>query len=596
MKDGEPCTSRGVSTVLEGVTPRPLTKGSMAWRFLPYELYTNMRYLQYDTLQDMGLGHFDSWAAIYGETKTVVELAPEGTGYITRTRFSRFYNLPELIALFKEVADIRTAEMLNLPRPKADYENVQLKPSEIQKTLVADLAERAEAIRNGSVDPSIDNMLRITNDGRKLALDQRLFEDIYPDDKNSKINSLIQRAIPIWQESKAQKGVQLIFCDMSTPKKDGSFNVYDDIRDKLIAEGVPADEIAFIHDANTIARKNKLFAKVRKGTVRFLLGSTAKMGAGTNVQDRLIALHHLDVPWRPSDIEQREGRILREGNKFGKVKIFRYVTENTFDSYNWQILENKQKFISQIMTSKSPVRTADDIDELVLTFSEVKALATGNPFIKEKMELDVEVARLKLYKGDFNSQKYRLEDDINFNLPQRIKHLELMIDSYEKDIQTYQEHYEMSDEFTITINHVDYTSRKEAGAALAEQLHNLPPKTIGEAENFLIGKYLGFDLMFHREPYDKYLILKGELNHIIRFTNTIQGTLMRLQDAPNDFKENLDEYIERLSYNQTQLANAMEEVKKPFPKEEELKEKQARLNELNAQLNISGKNTNLAAS
>ena len=486
--------------------------------------------------------------------------------------------------------------MLNLPRPKADYENVQLKPSEIQKTLVADLAERAEAIRNGSVDPSIDNMLSITNDGRKLALDQRLFEDIYPDDKNSKINSLIQRAIPIWQESKAQKGVQLIFCDMSTPKKDGSFNVYDDIRDKLIAEGVPADEIAFIHDANTIARKNKLFAKVRKGTVRFLLGSTAKMGAGTNVQDRLIALHHLDVPWRPSDIEQREGRILREGNKFGKVKIFRYVTENTFDSYNWQILENKQKFISQIMTSKSPVRTADDIDELVLTFSEVKALATGNPFIKEKMELDVEVARLKLYKGDFNSQKYRLEDDINFNLPQRIKHLELMIDSYEKDMRTYQEHYEMSEEFNLTINHVDYTSRKEAGAALAEQLHNLPPKKVSEAENFLIGKYLGFDLLFHREPYDKYLILKGELNHIIRFTNTIQGTLMRLQDAPNDFKENLAEYTERLSYNQTQLANAMEEVKKPFPKEEELKEKQARLNELNAQLNISGKNTNLAAS
>lgn len=560
------------------------------------ELYTNMRYLQYDTLQDMGLGHFDSWAAIYGETKTVVELAPEGTGYITRTRFSRFYNLPELIALFKEVADIRTAEMLDLPRPKADYENVQLKPSDIQKEVVANLAERAEAIRNGSVDPSEDNMLSITNDGRKLALDQRLMDDAYPDNENSKINSLIQRAISIWDETTAQKGVQLIFCDMSTPKKDGSFNVYDDIQDKLIAEGVPADEIAYIHDANTIARKNKLFAKVRKGTVRFLLGSTAKMGAGTNVQDRLIALHHLDVPWRPSDIEQREGRILREGNKFGKVKIFRYVTENTFDSYNWQILENKQKFISQIMTSKSPVRTADDIDELVLTFSEVKALATGNPFIKEKMELDVEVARLKLYKGDFNSQKYRLEDDINFNLPQRIKHLELMIDSYEKDIQTYQEHYEMSDEFTITINHVDYTSRKEAGAALAEQLHNLPPKTIGEAENFLIGKYLGFDLMFHREPYDKYLILKGELNHIIRFTNTIQGTIMRLQDAPNDFKENLDEYIERLSYNQTQLANAMEEVKKPFPKEEELKEKQARLNELNAQLNISGKNTNLAAS
>lgn len=560
------------------------------------ELYTNMRYLQYDTLQEMGLGHFDSWAAIYGDTKTVVELAPEGTGYITRTRFSRFYNLPELIALFKEVADIRTAEMLDLPRPKADYENVQLKPSDIQKEVVANLAERAEAIRNGSVDPSEDNMLSITNDGRKLALDQRLMDDAYPDNENSKINLLIQRAISIWEETTAQKGVQLIFCDMSTPKKDGSFNVYDDIRDKLIAEGVPADEIAYIHDANTIARKNKLFAKVRKGTVRFLLGSTAKMGAGTNVQDRLIALHHLDVPWRPSDISQREGRILREGNKFGKVKIFRYVTENTFDSYNWQILENKQKFISQIMTSKSPVRTADDIDELVLTFGEVKALATGNPFIKEKMELDVEVARLKLYRGNFNSQKYRLEDDINFNLPKRIKYLKQMIDGYEKDVRTYQEHFEMPDEFTITINNAVYNNRKQAGAALLELIHSISSKRINREENILIGNYLGFDLLFQQNHFENCLILKGALNHSIKFTNTVQGTLMRLQDTPKDFAENLVEFSEKLNYTKTQLANAMEEVKKPFPKEEELKEKQARLNELNAQLNISGKNTNLAAS
>ncbi len=349
------------------------------------ELYTNMRYLQYNTLQRLGLGHFDSWAASFGETQTAIELAPEGTGYRAKTRFAKFFNLPELIALFKECADIQTPDMLNLPVPEAEYENVVLKPSEYQQDMVSALADRAEAVRNRKVDAAIDNMLKITNDGRKLALDQRLINDMLPDNEKSKATTCVDKAFEIWEQTKEQKSTQLIFCDLSTPKGDGTFNVYDDIRNKLVEKGVPPEEIAFIHEANTETRKAELFAKVRSGQVRFLLGSTQKMGAGTNVQDRLIALHHLDVPWRPSDIEQQEGRILRQGNLNEKVKIFRYVTEGTFDSYSWQLIENKQKFIGQIMTSKSPVRSCEDIDEAALTYAEVKALATGNPYIKEKM-------------------------------------------------------------------------------------------------------------------------------------------------------------------------------------------------------------------
>ena len=348
------------------------------------ELYTNMRYLQYGTLQKLGLGHFDAWAASFRETQTAIELAPEGTGYRAKTRFAKFFNLPELIALFKESADIQTPDMLKLPVPEAEYENVVLKPSEFQKEMVASLAERAEAVRDRQVQPYEDNMLKITNDGRKLALDQRLLNDMLPDEENSKAATCVEKAYEIWQDTKEQKSAQLIFCDLSTPKGDGTFNVYEDIKNKLMEKGVPEQEIAFIHDANTELRKAELFAKVRSGQVRFLLGSTAKMGAGTNVQDRLIALHHLDVPWRPSDIEQQEGRILRQGNQNDKVKIFRYVTEGTFDSYSWQLIENKQKFIGQIMTSKSPVRSCEDVDEAALSYAEVKALATGNPYIKEK--------------------------------------------------------------------------------------------------------------------------------------------------------------------------------------------------------------------
>ena len=433
------------------------------------ELYTNMRYLQYSTLQKLGLGNFDSWAATFGETQTAIELAPEGTGYRTKTRFAKFFNLPELISLFKESADIQTPDMLKLPVPEAEYENVVLKPSEYQKEMVQSLADRAEAVRDRKVEPHVDNMLKITNDGRKLALDQRLINDMLPDEDNSKATTCVDKACEIWEETKEQKSAQLIFCDLSTPKGDGTFNVYEDIRGKLIEKGVPPEEIAFIHDANTEKRKAELFAKVRSGQVRFLLGSTAKMGAGTNVQDRLIALHHLDVPWRPSDIEQQEGRILRQGNMNDKVKIIRYVTEGTFDSYSWQLIENKQKFIGQIMTSKSPVRSCEDIDEAALSYAEVKALATGNPYIKEKMDLDIQVSKLKLLKANHTSQRYRLEDNIAKHYPMQITALKERLEGYRTDIQTYAAHKPVDkDAFSMKIGNRTYTDKKEAGAALID--------------------------------------------------------------------------------------------------------------------------------
>ena len=433
------------------------------------ELYTNMRYLQYGTLQKMGLGHFDSWAASFGETQTAIELAPEGTGYRAKTRFAKFFNLPELIALFKESADIQTPDMLKLPVPEAEYENVVLKPSEYQKEMVTSLADRAETVRNRLVEPHQDNMLKITNDGRKLALDQRLINDMLPDEEHSKAKTCVDKAFEIWEDTIGEKSAQLIFCDLSTPKGDGTFNVYEDIRNKLMEKGVPAEEIAFIHQANTELRKAELFSKVRSGQVRFLLGSTAKMGAGTNVQDRLIALHHLDVPWRPSDIEQQEGRILRQGNRNPKVKIFRYVTEGTFDSYSWQLIENKQKFIGQIMTSKSPVRSCEDVDEAALSYAEVKALATGNPYIKEKMDLDIQVSKLKLMKANHTSQKYRLEDNIAKHYPQQITILKERISGLQADIQTAKTNLPADKEFfSMRVGNKVYTDKKEAGTALVE--------------------------------------------------------------------------------------------------------------------------------
>ena len=552
------------------------------------ELYTNMRYLQYNTLQKLGLGNFDSWAATFGETQTAIELAPEGTGYRAKTRFAKFFNLPELIALFKESADIQTPDMLNLPVPEAEYENVVLKPSEYQQDMVQSLADRAEAVRNREVAPYVDNMLKITNDGRKLALDQRLINDMLPDEENSKAATCVDKAFEIWEETKEQKSAQLIFCDLSTPKGDGTFNVYEDIRNKLIEKGVPPEEIAFIHDANTETRKAELFAKVRSGQVRFLLGSTAKMGAGTNVQDRLIALHHLDVPWRPSDIEQQEGRILRQGNMNDKVKIFRYVTEGTFDSYSWQLIENKQKFIGQIMTSKSPVRSCEDIDEAALSYAEVKALATGNPYIKEKMDLDIQVSKLKLLKANHTSQRYRLEDNIAKHYPMQVTALKERLEGYRTDIQTYAAHKPVDkDAFPMKIGNRTYTDKKEAGAALIDMCRSAkqPNKAV------TIGEYQGFKLIVSFDSFlSKFTIsLKGSLNHEVEIGADPLGNLQRLSNALEAMPKKAAEVEQKLANVEHQLETAKVEVTKPFAQEEELAEKLERLAELNALLNMDEK-------
>ena len=555
------------------------------------ELYTNMRYLQYSTLQKLGLGNFDSWAATFGETQTAIELAPEGTGYRAKTRFAKFFNLPELISLFKESADIQTPDMLKLPVPEAEYENVVLKPSEYQKEMVQSLADRAEAVRDRRVDATVDNMLKITNDGRKLALDQRLIDDMLPDEDNSKATICVDKAFEIWEETKEQKSAQLIFCDLSTPKGDGTFNVYEDIRDKLIAKGVPKEEIAFIHDANTEKRKAELFAKVRSGQVRFLLGSTAKMGAGTNVQDRLIALHHLDVPWRPSDIEQQEGRILRQGNMNDKVKIFRYVTEGTFDSYSWQLIENKQKFIGQIMTSKSPVRSCEDIDEAALSYAEVKALATGNPYIKEKMDLDIQVSKLKLLKANHTSQRYRLEDNIAKHYPLQITALKERLEGYRADIQTYAAHKSVDkDAFSMKIGNRTYTDKKEAGAALIDMCRSAKQPnmavTIGEFQGFKMS--VSFDSFF-----SKFTIsLKGSLSHEVEIGADPLGNLQRLSNALEGMTGKMADVEQKLSNVEHQLETAKVEVTKPFAQEQELAEKLERLAELNALLNMDEKGDN----
>ena len=555
------------------------------------ELYTNMRYLQYSTLQKLGLGNFDSWAATFGETQTAIELAPEGTGYRAKTRFAKFFNLPELISLFKESADIQTPDMLKLPVPEAEYENVVLKPSEYQKEMVQSLADRAEAVRDRKVEPHVDNMLKITNDGRKLALDQRLINDMLPDEDNSKATTCVDKACEIWEETKEQKSAQLIFCDLSTPKGDGTFNVYEDIRGKLIEKGVPPEEIAFIHDANTEKRKEELFAKVRSGQVRFLLGSTAKMGAGTNVQDRLIALHHLDVPWRPSDIEQQEGRILRQGNMNDKVKIFRYVTEGTFDSYSWQLIENKQKFIGQIMTSKSPVRSCEDIDEAALSYAEVKALATGNPYIKEKMDLDIQVSKLKLLKANHTSQRYRLEDNIAKHYPMQITALKERLEGYRTDIQTYAAHKPVDkDAFSMKIGNRTYTDKKEAGAALIDMCRSAKQPnmavTIGEFQGFKMS--VSFDSFF-----SKFTIsLKGSLSHEVEIGADPLGNLQRLSNVLEGMTGKMADVEQKLSNVEHQLETAKVEVTKPFAQEQELAEKLERLAELNALLNMDEKGDN----
>ncbi len=552
------------------------------------ELYTNMRYLQYKTLKKLGLGQFDSWAAAFGETRTAIELAPEGNGYRAKTRFSNFVNVPELMSIFKEAADIKTADMLHLPVPEAEYENVVLKPTEYQKEIVAALGERADAVLNRRVRPDEDNMLKITMDGRKVALDQRLFNDMLPDDENSKAAVCVEKAFKIWEETKENRSTQLIFCDQSTPTKDGSFNVYDDVKQKLMAKGVPEKEIAFIHNANTDQQKKELFEKVRKGEVRFLLGSTAKMGAGTNVQGRLIALHHLDVPWRPSDLEQQEGRILRQGNTNEKVKIFRYITEGTFDGYSWQIIENKLKSISQIMTSKSPARRCEDVDEAVLSASEAKALSVSDPRIKEKMELDNQVTKLKLLKANYQSQKYHLEDEITQTLPRRITTLKQRISALKADIQSYTQNKPTEEEnFSITIKGKHYEDKNEAGAAMIEAAHGV--KGFNAVAD--IGEYLGFKLSITFESLQNKFILgvKGQQTLTTPIGMSAIGNITRLNNVLENLPEHLEEAVNALKEAEHGLETAKEAVQLPFEKEEELKTKMARLAELNALLNVDEK-------
>ena len=552
------------------------------------ELYTIMRYLQYDTLMRMGMGHFDSWAATFGETVTAIELSPEGTGYRAKTRFARFFNLPELISIFKEAADIQTSDMLNLPVPEAEFINEVLKPSEEQQEMVGAFSERAESVRAGLVNPTEDNMLKITNDGRKCALDQRLLNELLPDDETSKVNTCVKNAYQVWEEGKADRTTQLIFCDLSTPKEDGSFNVYDDVREKLVARGVPKEEVAFIHEYNTEAKKADLFAKVRAGQVRILMGSTPKLGAGTNVQDRLIALHHLDCPWKPSDLEQQEGRILRQGNQNEKVKIFRYVTENTFDAYMWQILENKQKFISQIMTSKSPVRACEDVDDTALSYAEIKALATGNPYIKEKMDLDVQVSKLKLLKANHTSQIYRLESDIAKNFPVQISALKERIAGMQADLQVIKSvDLQDNDAFVMNVGNVNYADKKEAGEALLAACAGL--KTVSTGGK--VGEYHGFRLSatFNAFTHTFELTVKGKCSYKLEIGKDPAGNIQRIHNAFSSIEKKLAESEQKLETVQQQLATAQEEVKKPFPKEAELNEKMERLSELNALLNMDEK-------
>ena len=552
------------------------------------ELYTIMRYLQYDTLMNMGMGHFDSWAATFGETVTAIELSPEGTGYRAKTRFARFFNLPELISIFKEAADIQTADMLNLPVPEAEYIDEVLKPSEEQKEMVEAFSERAEQVRGGAVDPRVDNMLKITNDGRKCALDQRLLNDMLPDAGESKVNACVENAFQVWEDGKDTQATQLIFCDLSTPKTDGTFNVYDDVRNKLVERGIPKEQIAFIHEYNTEVKKAELFAKVRAGQVRILMGSTPKLGAGTNVQDRLLALHHLDCPWKPSDLEQQEGRILRQGNQNDKVKIFRYVTENTFDSYMWQILENKQKFISQIMTSKSPVRTCEDVDDTALSYAEIKALATGNEYIKEKMDLDVQVSKLKLLKANHTSQIYRLESDIAKRYPVQITALKEKIAGMRVDADVVKGiDLQDNDHFAMTVGGKLYTDKKEAGVALISAASGL--KSVKSAGQ--IGEYHGFALSseynFLSNTYT--MTIKGKCSYKIEFGKDTLGNIQRIHNALSAIEKKLADTEQNLETVQQQLKTAQKEVQKPFPKEAELSEKMERLAELNAMLNMDEK-------
>ena len=585
------------------------------------ELYTIQRYLQYDRLQASGMGHFDCWASRFGETTTALELAPEGTGYRARTRFAKFFNLPELMNMFKEVADIKTADELHLPTPEVEYHTYASKPTEIQKEMVKALSDRATKVHSGSVDPSVDNMLKITSDGRKLGLDQRIINPMLPDEQGTKVNQCVDNILQYWRDGEADKLTQLVFCDISTPKgrtaptkaaakasagvldspeiqalqdaipmeesTDAAFTIYDDIRQKLIDGGMPSEQIAFIHDADTDVRKKELFGKVRSGQVRVLLGSTAKMGAGTNVQDRLIALHDLDCPWRPRDLTQRKGRIERQGNQNEKVHVCRYVTEGTFDAYLWQTVENKQKFISQIMTSKTPLRSCDDVDETALSFAEIKALCAGDPRIKERMDLDVDVSKLKIMKADHQSKQYRMEDNLMKYYPEKIEQSKGFIKGFEADMKTLAAHPHPADGFAgMEIRGDKLTDKENAGAALLDAC-----KEVKNSEPLLIGHYRGFSMSVHYDVFEQkhILTLKGEMSHRAELGADARGNLIRIDNALDKMPDRLEAVKGQLEnlYQQQELAKA--EVGKPFPFEQELATKTARLIELDMALNLDGR-------
>lgn len=556
------------------------------------ELYSVQRYLQYDTLAQNGLQHFDSWASTFGETVTALELAPEGTNYRAKTRFAKFYNLPELMQMFREVADIQTADMLKLPVPKVNYHNIKTKPSEIQTEMAASLAKRAEKVRARLVEPNIDNMLKITNDGRKLALDQRMIDPMLPDDPDSKVNACVDNVYRIWEEHADTKATQLVFCDLSTPKNDGTFNVYDDMREKLIARGIPAEQIRFIHEATTDAQKKELFGKVRSGEVRVLFGSTPKMGAGTNVQDRLIAIHNLDCPWRPSDLEQRQGRIERQGNMFPEVEVYRYVTEQTFDAYLYQLVESKQKFISQIMTSKSPVRSVEDVDEVALSLAEVKMLATGDARFKEKMDLDIQVSKLRVLKQSYLSEHYDLEDRVLKYYPQTIKEYEERIAGYENDVALAKQHKPQGeDKFCpMTLKGVTYTEKADAGEMLLAICKDYPMSAPTE-----IGSYRGFRMEIYYDTVNAHYCMNlcGKAKHKVDLGADALGNLTRIENELSKLPARLEAAKTKKAETIAQLETAKEEIKKPFAFEDELKEKTERLNALNIELNLNEKDTSV---
>ena len=544
------------------------------------ELYTMMRYLQHDTLEANGHKHFDSWAADFGEKVTAMELKPEGTGYRAKTRFARFYNLPELISIWKESADIQTADMLKLPVPEAENITVTTEPSAFQQEMVTALGERADAVRTGNVDPSSDNMLKITSDGRKLALDQRLQNPLLPDDPNSKVNACVENVFTVWQESTDIRGTQLLFCDISTPHYDGKFNVYDDIKAKLIEKGIPPEEIAFIHDAGTEAQKAELFAKVRRGQVRILLGSTQKMGAGTNVQDRIVASHDLDCPWRPADLEQRAGRSLRQGNMNAKVKMFKYVTKGTFDAYNWSLVESKQKFIGQIMTGKSPARSAEDVDATALSYAEIKALATGDDRIREKMDLDVQVAKLKVLKANHTALQYEMQDKVIKFYPQKIAETKLYIDGMRADLPLLQAHPVKDDAFSMTIQGKAYTERKAAGQAII----NLCALMTDPEKPMELGEYRGFTMTAHFDGSKFRVHLKHTITYTAELSDEAVGNVVRINNALERIPNDLDAMEKRLTQLEEELKTAKVEAERPFPKEDELREKSERLTQLNMEL------------